>query len=208
MVCHVILGLLRDGRPRHAYELISRYRPYSTRPVNTGNVYRECSKLVSQRLIVAHANPPDADPRRIPYRITDAGCREFDGWLVDPTPADGPLSEWVIFAPMLPPADRLRLVDRMQEQLWIQNKGLLQARETVLARGRRIGTSRYRPAALVLLRRIKQTTAELEFLNELRSELEQAPESPVVVSRPSHGIAGTDDAEPERYARSGTRRAG
>jgi DNA-binding PadR family transcriptional regulator len=173
--------------------------------VNTGNVYRECSKLLSQRLIVAHANPPEADPRRIPYRITEAGCREFDAWLVDPTP-EGPLSEWVIFAPMLPLEERLRLVDRMQDKLWMQNKTLLQARETVLARGRRLGAARYRPASLILLRRIKQTTADLEFLGELRRELEEAPASAVVVSRPSHGVPGLDEAE--WHAPTGTGRAG
>ena len=197
MVCHVILGFLRDGRSRHAYELISQYRPFSSRPVNTGNVYRECSKLVAQRLIAADPNPPEADPRRIPYRITENGCREFDAWLLDP-PDDGPLGAWLIFAAMLPPAERRRLVDRVQEQLWLRNKALLQARETILARGRRIGLSRYRPAALLLLRRIKQTTSDLEFLGELRTELEQAPAGAVVVAGPHNTVTGTGYAECER----------
>jgi len=182
MFCHVILGFLRDGRPRHAYELISEYRGYSARPVNAGNIYRECSKLVSQQLIVADPNPPDADPRRIPYRITQNGCREFDAWLADPVSDEGSLATWVIFADMLPPAERLRLLDRMQEQLWLDNKTLAQARERVLAHARRLGNRRYHPAAFLLLRRIKQTTADLEFLEELRRELEHAPVSPVSIT--------------------------
>jgi DNA-binding PadR family transcriptional regulator len=175
MFYHVLLGFLRDGRPRHAYELISQYRGYSTRPVNAGNVYRECSKLVSQQLIVTDPNPPDADPRRIPYRITQNGCRDFDAWLADPASDEGAFGAWVIFADMLPPAERLRLIDRMQEQLWMDNKALVQARERVLARGRRLGVRRYRPEAFLLLRRIKHTTADLELLEELRRELEQVP---------------------------------
>jgi len=134
-------------------------------------------------------NPPDADPRRIPYRITQNGSREFDAWLADPTSDEGSLATWVIFADMLPPAERLRLLDRMQEQLWLDNKTLVQARERVLAHGRRLGNRRYHPAAFLLLRRIKQTTADLEFLEELRRELEHAPVSPVTITSATAGPA-------------------
>jgi len=46
----------------------------------------------------------------------------------------------------------------------------------------RLGNRRYHPAAFLLLRRIKQTTADLEFLEELRRELEHAPVSPVSIT--------------------------
>jgi DNA-binding PadR family transcriptional regulator len=78
MFYHAILGLLRDGRPRHGYELAIDFRARCGRPVNPGNFYRECSKLVAQGLIVPDVKSPDADPRRIPYRITSEGCRDFD----------------------------------------------------------------------------------------------------------------------------------
>ena len=78
----------------------------------------------------------------------------------------------------------------MQEQLWMDNKALVQARERVLARGRRLGVRRYRPEAFLLLRRIKHTTADLELLDELRRELEQVPVAPAMIASESKGASG------------------
>jgi DNA-binding PadR family transcriptional regulator len=172
MLYHAILGLLRDGRPRHGYDLIRQYRLRSGRTVNPGNFYRDCSKLVAHGLIALDANPPDADPRRIPYRITPSGCREFDAWLLEPKPLHSSFESWIVFADMLPADDRTRLLDQMRDALWADGKALGTARERLVARGRRVGEQpAYQPAALLALRRIKQVTAELEFLQELRREL-------------------------------------
>jgi hypothetical protein len=129
--------------------------------------------MVSLGLIVPDANPPEADSRRIPYRITKSGCREFDEWLLKPGPPDAGLGNWLIFADMLLPEHRLRLLDEMREQLWLENKTVATARERVLSRGRRLLVRAYRPSAFLMLRRIKQIAAELEFLQELRQELEE-----------------------------------
>jgi len=181
MFCHLILGLLRDGRARHGYELVSAYRVRSAQAMNAGNLYRECSKMVSQGLIAPEENPPDADPRRIPYRITELGRREFDAWLLAPSyPA---LDGWVLFAELLEPSDRVRLLTRLQEDLWLENKALVRAREDAMTRARRApAASAFQPAAFVLLRRIKRLTAELEFLDELRQELGGIPGGPVAAT--------------------------
>jgi DNA-binding PadR family transcriptional regulator len=179
MFGHLILGLLRDGRARHGYELISDYRARSGLPINTGNFYRECSKLSAQGLIVAARTPPPADSRRIPYRITADGCREFDGWLLEPSRQDGPLDGWLLFAEMLSAEDCRRLLDRIQEDLWLENKSLARARADALARAHRSGNDQYQPLAFILLRRIKQTAADLEFIEELRQEFDRLPRKPM-----------------------------
>ena len=180
MFSHLILGLLRDGRPRHGYELMSEYRRLSGLQVNAGNFYRELSKLVTQELIAPVENPQDADPRRIPYRIAAGGRSEFDSWLLEPVSLGGEIGVWLLFADMLPAAHRERALHRLQEDLWLMNKTLLRARENLLARTRRNG-AQYQPASLLLLRRIKQTTAELEFVEELRRELEAVVPGRVIV---------------------------
>jgi DNA-binding PadR family transcriptional regulator len=183
MVYHAILGLLRDGRARHVYDLVREYRTRSGRPVNAGNFYRECSKLVSQRLIAADENPPDADPRRIPYRITATGCRDFDSWLLEPKPLQPSFDNWMIFADMLSCAERVRLLDEVRETLWTESKSLGNDRERALSRWRRLPEPHgYNASSFLMLRRITQITAELDFLRELRSELERLPPSPLNVS--------------------------
>jgi DNA-binding PadR family transcriptional regulator len=178
----LLLGLLRDGHARHGYELITSYRARSGLRTNPGNFYRELAKLVAQGLIEQDVRPRDADPRRIPYRITEQGRGEFDVWMLEPISGEGGLEAWVLFADMLSTEDRQRVLERRQEELWLLNKSLARSREYLLPAARRDDGS-YRPAAYVLLRRLKQVTAELEFLEELRRELEQVPTGSVVVQR-------------------------
>ena len=190
MVYHAILGLLRDGRARHGYDLIHEYRTRSGRPVNPGNFYRECSKLVAQGLITPDANPPNADPRRIPYRITETGRTDFDAWLTDTKTLHTGLDNWMIFADMLPSPERMRLLDALRDSLRLDGKALASARDGVVSRVRRIDEARrYHPASYLLLRRIRQTTAELEFLVELRRTLEHTSPAPLQVGPASDANA-------------------
>src|SRR5213596_1396376 len=73
MLRYVLLALLADGTPAHGYALMKAYRERSGVRLSIGNVYRELSRLAGEGLIVAATNPPGADPRRVPYRITDKG---------------------------------------------------------------------------------------------------------------------------------------
>src|SRR5262249_59957120 len=151
---------------------------------NPGNFYRELAKLVAQGSIEQDMRPRDVDPRRIPYRITDHGRYEFDTWMLDPISGEGALEAWVLFADMLCVQDRQRVLDRRQEELWLLNKSLARSREDLLLSAGREGAEDYRPAAYVLLRRVKQVTAGLEFLEELRRELEIVPMRPVDMKTP------------------------
>ena len=173
MFAHLILGFLRDGRPRHGYEIISQFRARSGTAPNAGNVYRELAKLAQEKLIRPAANPREADARRIPYEITDSGLHAFDGWLLSPSTQDEELTSWILFAHLVPRDALPRLLERLQEQLWLLTKQLARAREDVLARARLNGHGRgeYDPASFLLLLRMKRVAAELDFVEELRREI-------------------------------------
>jgi DNA-binding PadR family transcriptional regulator len=125
----VILGLLRDGAPRHGYELMVAHRARSGEQLNTGNFYRELARLSSEGLVETGVNPPDADARRIPYRITPRGSTLFDEWLISlQVHDDEEISERLLFVDLIPAETRTRLLERWQEELWVRGKILTRAR--------------------------------------------------------------------------------
>jgi len=170
MFRHLVLGLLRDGQSRHGYELTTEYQRRTGVSVSTGNFYRELQRLAVEGMIETSANPPDADGRRIPYQITDQGCREFDKWLLTPGAQDSDLCERLLFNHRLPGDLLGRIMDWWEEDLWMRSKALARAREEALKR--EWGES-YDPLPLLLARRMKLIAAELEFAKEFRLEIEK-----------------------------------
>src|SRR5579885_470406 len=152
MFSHVILGLLRDGRQRHGYELINDYRLRSGTLPSPGNLYRELELLATATLLATGVNPPDADPRRIPYQITDRGRRTFDQWLVSARTQSDEFHNWLLF------------IDRVPEDARALEDASVRAREDGAASG-------YNPLPVVLERQSKLLAAELEFLKEFRATL-------------------------------------
>src|SRR5579875_2855498 len=160
MFSHVILGLLRDGRQRHGYELINDYRLRSGTLPSPGNLYRELGRLAAAKLIATGVNPPDADPRRIPYQITDRGRRTFDQWLVSARTQSDEFHNWLLFIDRVPEDARERLLDRRQEDLWMRSKELARALEDASVRAREDGAaSGYNPLPVVLERQSKRDAA-------------------------------------------------
>ncbi len=172
MFPHIVLGLLRDGSSRHGYRLVKDYRTLSGAKANTGNLYRGLAKLRSQGLIEAHATDPGADARQIPYRITRDGQEEFDAWLLAPSLHDYDLETWLLFVTLLAAPDRRRLIEKLQDEVWMESKVVERAREGAAARARRAGTVGCQPAQILLLRRAKLLTAHFELLEALSAELE------------------------------------
>src|SRR5262245_46804582 len=84
MLRYIVLGLLRDGMPRHGYALMKAHRERSGVQIGTGNFYRELQRLTADGLVSTAVNPPDADDRRTPFQITARGAAVFDGWLHQP----------------------------------------------------------------------------------------------------------------------------
>jgi DNA-binding PadR family transcriptional regulator len=172
MLSHLILGFLRDGQARHGYELITEYKTRSGNQVSAGNFYRELARMASERLVQTGVNPPDADARRIPYQITEKGRQSFDEWLLSPSRDEGDLGAWLLFIDRVPAETRDRLLDRWQDDLWLRSKALSRAREdALLIQESRPDTVRYNLLASLLSRRLKQVSADLEFLKEFRSDL-------------------------------------
>ena len=173
MLLHVILGLLRDGRPRHGYELMCEYRARSGTKLSAGNFYRELARLTSDVLVQTGVNPPGADARRIPYQIAERGRQSFDRWLVAPATIENDLASWLLFIDQVPVDVRARLLDRAQEELWLRGKTLTRRREDAMAADVvREKPDTYGVLPVVLSRQLKLVTAELEFVKELRQDLE------------------------------------
>ena len=168
MLCHVILGLLRDGRQRHGYDLILDYRMRTGTPPSAGNFYRELARLAVGKRIEATANPPEADPRRLPYQITERGRSEFDHWLeVAPMQGDE-FANWMLFVDHATDAVRERQLERRQDALWVRSKALSRALED--AARPLDATAKFHPLAPMLERQLKLVTAELEFLEKFRQD--------------------------------------
>ena len=172
MLWHVILGLLRDGELHHGYELMTAFRVRSGGPASPGNFYRELGRLQTHGLVETALNPPDADARRIPYHITEKGRAGFDRWLLAPPMNDGDLAGWLLFVGRVPPADRERLLDRWQEELWVRSQELArQHRAAVDAAATAEASADYEPLRVLLSRQLKHLAADLAFLEDLRSDL-------------------------------------
>ena len=173
MMRHLLLGLLRHCGPRHGYALMKSYRDSSGRRLSIGNIYRELQRLAGEGLVRSAPNPPDADPRRIPYEITSAGAQRFDAWLAQ-SAHDGVESvedEHLIKAFFAMKSERslaARVLEEWEEELTARRKMLERARNNALERIGRddAGTS---TLPLWLSRRLKHVAVDLEFVGEVRS---------------------------------------
>ena len=176
----LILGLLRDGVPRHGYALAKAYSERSGVDISTGNFYRELQRLVTEGFVQMTSNPPGADARRTPYQITEVGRVTFNTWLFEPTDLgegqrEDDMSTRALFLTEADPGAVRALVERWQEQLWLRGKVQERARDSARAKGSGV-------LALLFSRRLKYTAADLEFLAGLRALYEQ--EVPVPKTEP------------------------
>ena len=205
MFRYLILGMLRAGSRQHGYALVKAYRERSGVDVSTGNFYRELQRLVLDGLIRSADNPPDADARRTPYEITPLGATVFDDWLTAHDagaggPAEDELSARLLFADDTDPATMLRVLDRLQENVWFYGKSLERARRQALAEAEAPGAAAtFRVLPLLLGRRLKHVAADIEFLGELRASYQRHLQS----AAPPAAVA---DAEAARGLRVAARR--
>jgi DNA-binding PadR family transcriptional regulator len=184
----VILGLLRDGKPRHGYALMKAYRELSGIEIGPGSFYRDLPRLVAERLIRPTENPPDADERRVPYAITDAGAAAFDTWFTEHPPAnstecreDDLGARMAFFAEAKPEATR-KVIGQWQDELWIQAKRLERAHELAVTRTRSASDPPKFPIlALQLQRRLRHLDTDVTFLKEIHSLYDNWTSSPASV---------------------------
>ena len=170
MLSHVILGLLRDGRRAHGYELAKAYRLRSGIQVASGSFYRELSHLVRDRLLTPASNLAGADPRRLPYEITDHGRWTFDTWLTALVPNED-LSHRLMFFDQLRPATRVNLLHQWEETFTKQVEELAAQRGEALQRLLPAAEPAERLFPTLLGRRLRMLRADVEFLREFRREV-------------------------------------
>jgi DNA-binding PadR family transcriptional regulator len=175
MLRYVLLALLADGSLAHGYALMKGYRERSGVRLSIGNVYRELSRLAAEGYIVAATNPPGADPRRAPYRITEKGRETLAAWLAAPvhtltsTLAD-PLSHRLAILGDLDPAKAGGFLSELHAELWEQSKTLERERAVTSQRDKRDMSTL--PTRMFLLgRRAKHLATDIEMVDEMRSLL-------------------------------------
>lgn len=211
MFRYLILGLLRSGTPYHGYALMKEYRERSGVQISTGNFYRELQRLVGEGLVQTAVNPADADPRRAPYEITEAGSVAFDAWLCTPievasAQSDDELSCRALFIADVEPAVARKVLDRWKEGVWLRGKLLERTREAALTRASADGRRPFAALTFLQSRRMKYIAADLEFLDEFRAAYEQwvAPAPSVKPSRSRSAPAARrrpQDPSPRRPGR-------
>jgi DNA-binding PadR family transcriptional regulator len=165
MFRYLVLGLLRDGQPKHGYAIRREYISRSGVEINSGSFYRELQRLVDDRLLRV-ADGRRVDDRRTPYAILDAGRSVFDRWICSrlgdlEAGADDELGSRAVF---LARAERERVraaLSEWQEQLWIAGKMLERERVTEASLA---ATDEFPARSLLVARRIKYVAADLEFV--------------------------------------------
>jgi len=160
------------------------YRERSGVRLSIGNVYRELSRLAGEGLIAAATNPPGADPRRVPYRITDKGREALARWLAAPvrtltfTTAD-PLSHRLAILGDLDAVRAGEFLNELHTELWEQSKTL--ERERAIASQREKHGIPALPTRMFLLyRRAKHLATDIEMVDEMRAHLAAGSKRPAV----------------------------
>jgi DNA-binding PadR family transcriptional regulator len=191
MFRYLVLGLLRSGGSFHGYAFMKEYRERSGLQLSTGNFYRELQRLVGEGFVRTVANPADADPRRAPYAITEAGSVAFDAWLSEPPGAgvgryEDELSSRALFLENADPAVVRASLTAWKEELWIRSKMDERARSAARAQRPNEAVRLFSPLPLLFARSLKHIAADLEFLDELAEAYERWVVSarPVMRKRP------------------------
>ena len=118
----IVLGLLRDGHPKHGYGLMKASEERTGYRVSTAGIYPVLHEMMGEGLVERVPTPRDHDPRRAPYRITDGGARAFDEWLVaDDELARGRVEQAIadraVFLTEAPPHVAWRLLEAWRDRL-------------------------------------------------------------------------------------------
>jgi len=184
MLRRQMLGLLSQGR-RHGYALAKEHRQRTCLTGGSGNFYRELKHLCRAGMIRLVSAGTAADPRKVTYEITGAGAAEFRTWITDvPDVSACPESELATRAPLfflLPEETGESLLGDWKRSIWSAIRRVEDTREAA-------GTGGQEKAIrdLLVQRRIRHLTLELEFVDELKSAL--------ATGRPSTGGADSEPA--------------
>jgi len=174
---YLVLGLLRNGAARHGYALMKEYQRRSGTQIGSGRFYGKLQRLAAEGLVTTATNPPGADPRRTPYRITTPGAACFDAWLRDsPTPdtqPDDTLCARTLLLTAAEPDVASATLDRWRREFWMRGARIEEALDRAQAMERESSSSAFDPLPLLLARRLKHAAADVEFIDDFRRAYEQ-----------------------------------
>ena len=190
MLRYVLLAVIAENGPLHGYALMKAFAARAGINLSIGNVYRELQRLRTDKHIEPVSNPADADPRRVPYIITDAGRVALASWFS--APAQSFLRE-----PVDPLYCRLALLASGKATHAVN---FLNDLEAELSQQRR-RTERRREMArdasplleILIGRRARHLTADMEMIAQMRAAVPSAV--------PGHGAH--PDRRPPRRDRKG-----
>lgn len=177
MFRYVVLGLLRDGVPRHGYALMKLHRERLGVKLSTGNFYRELARLAVEGLIRASTRIDTSDARQAPYEITAKGADAFDDWFQDARTiarqsSEDELSVRMLFLSTVPREVALDVLAQWESRLWTRAKALEQRRNEALATPA-AGGDALPILPIILARRLRHVAADIGLLAELRTAYEQ-----------------------------------
>lgn len=203
MFRYLVLGLLMNGASLHGYALMKSYRERTGVQLSTGSFYRELQRLVAEGLVETVANPSDADPRRAPYAITQAGQVAFDSWLAGPTGAaigryEDELSSKVLFLGVVDPILVQKLIDGWKEELWLRSKMHERACAALGAQPKRTTVGSFDALPFLLARNLKHLAADLEFLSEFRAAYDEWSELQRSLNSARRGSDRSPQRQPSR----------
>lgn len=154
-------------------------------------MYRTLGALASAGYLKALREEGVADPRRIPYEITDHGRDAFDRWLANPVNHAGDIVGMVLFLPRMAPQVRHEVLKRSEDDLWKRSKSLARARDNELPGDREHWREAHDPRRLLLRRQLLHVETEIGFLKELREHVDSFDAAAMAQEAP---ILGGDSA--------------
>jgi len=153
------------------------YQQRSGTPIGSGRFYNKLQRLAAEGLVTTAANPPGADPRRTPYRITSTGAASFDVWLRDSANPDSQrgddLCAHALLLTAAEPAVVSATLDRWRNDIAMRGARIEEAHARALTTRRASPPSAFYPLPVVLARRLKHAVADIEFIDEFRRTYEQ-----------------------------------
>lgn len=177
---HAVLGFL-SLRPLTGYD-VKKYFDASIRhfwSADQAQIYRSLSQMADEGLVEVHVIAQDSRPDRKEHHITAAGLAELDSWLcspLEPQAVREPFLVKVFFAGRLPSSDAATMLDARVAAAGRQLDILRQvAAQTTAALEQGPPALEGLLATATLENGIRHVVAELQWLHDLRADLEDVP---------------------------------
>jgi len=198
---HAVLGFV-SLRPLTGYDL-KKYFDASVRHFWTADqaqIYRALSQMADEGLLEVHVVAQDGRPNRKEHHITPAGLAELDEWLcapLEPQATREPFLVKVFFAGRLSPSETASLLDARiaaaDRQLDVLRKIATQA-TAALTQGPQAIEQLLTTATLE--NGIRHVVTELEWLRDLRRDLDDVSVGAQRMRQRLSSIAPPDQPEP------------